>query len=149
MSSALQILFEQAGERAQQCAKDLARTRQTLAQAQEKLQMLEGYALDKFQSLHQDTLQGVTAYQLRSHAGYLGKIEEAVAQQRREVEFIQRTEEHQVNQWKESLAEEKKYKALLDREALRKAKLENKRDQKMNDEFAARIYRVRTAGESA
>jgi len=35
----------------------------------------------------------------------------------------------------------------VEREKLKQAKLENKRDQKMNDEFAARIYRVHTAGE--
>lgn len=149
MSNALQILVEQAREKAEQSAKDLARTRQSLATAQQKLDMLESYLNDCQQAMHEKTQTGVTGFQLRSQMNFTSKIDEALSQQRNELSFLQRTEEHQLAQWKAALADEKKYQALLDREKLRQEKLANKRDQKMNDEYAARIYRVRTAGESA
>lgn len=149
MSQALQILVEQAHEKAEQSAKDLARTRQSLATAQQKLDMLESYLNDCQRSMHEKTQTGVTGFQLRSQMNFTSKIDEALTQQRNELSFLKRTEEHQLSQWKTALADEKKYQALLDREKLRQEKLANKRDQKMNDEYAARIYRVRTAGESA
>lgn len=149
MSNAIQILVEQSKEKAEQCAKDLARTRQSLGQAQNKLDMLENYLNDCHSNMHEKTLGGVTGFQLRSQLSFTSKIDDAITQQKNEIEFLRRTEEHQLGQWQQALADEKKFQALLDREAARKEKLENKRDQKMNDEYAARIYRVRTAGESA
>jgi flagellar protein FliJ len=149
MSNAIQILVDQAKEKAEQCAKDLARTRQNLAQAQNKLDMLENYLNQCHSSMYEKTTSGVTGFQLRSQLSFTSKIDDAIAQQKTELEFLKRTEDHQLTQWHLALADEKKFQALLDREAARKEKLENKRDQKMNDEYAARIYRVRTAGESA
>lgn len=147
MSNVLQILIEQAGEKADNLAKNMAKTQQKLAQGQDKLDMLQTYRDECEGGMHSKASTGMTGQQLRNQLAFVGKIAEAVAQQSREIEFLNTTLAHQRTQWQEALAEKRKYEALIEREKLKRTKLENKRDQKMNDEFAARIYRVQTAGE--
>lgn len=147
MSNVLQILIEQASEKAEQLARNMANTQQKLVQAQDKLNMLQSYREECEGGMHNKAAGGMTGQQLRNQLAFVGKIAQAVAQQTREIEFLNTTLTHQRTQWQEALAEQRKYEALVAREKLKQAKLENKRDQKMNDEFAARIYRVQTAGE--
>lgn len=147
MSNVLQILIDQAREKAEQLARNMANTRQKLAQGQDKLDMLQTYREECEGGMHNKAVGGMTGQQLRNQLAFVGKIAQAVAQQSREIEFLNTTLAHQRTQWQEVLAEQRKYEALVAREKLKQAKLENKRDQKMNDEFAARIYRVQTAGE--
>lgn len=147
MSNVLQILIDQAREKAEQLARNMANTRQKLAQGQDKLDMLQTYREECEGGMHNKAVGGMTGQQLRNQLAFVGKIAQAVAQQSREIEFLNTTLAHQRTQWQEALAEQRKYEALVAREKLKQAKLENKRDQKMNDEFAARIYRVQTAGE--
>lgn len=147
MSNVLQILIEQAGEKADNLAKNMAKTQQKLAQGQDKLDMLQTYRDECEGGMQSKASTGMTGQQLRNQLAFVGKIAEAVAQQSREIEFLNTTLAHQRTQWQEALAEKRKYEALIEREKLKRTKLENKRDQKMNDEFAARIYRVQTAGE--
>lgn len=147
MSNVLQILIEQASEKAEQLARNMANTQQKLAQGQDKLNMLQSYREECESGMHNKASGGMTGQQLRNQLAFVGKITQAVTQQTREIEFLNTTLVHQRTQWQEALAEQRKYEALVAREKLKQAKLENKRDQKMNDEFAARIYRVQTAGE--
>ena len=147
MSNVLHTLIEQASEKADAMAKNMAKTRQKLVHGQDKLNMLQTYRDECQNGMHSKASTGMTGQQLRNQTAFVGKIAEAIAQQTREVEFLNTTLIHQNTQWQEALAEQRKFEALVEREKLKQAKLENKRDQKMNDEFAARIYRVHTAGE--
>lgn len=147
MSNVLHTLIEQASEKADAMAKTMAKTRQKLVNGQDKLAMLQTYHEECQNGMHSKASTGMTGQQLRNQTAFVGKIAEAIAQQNREVEFLNATLTHQNTQWQEALAEQRKFEALVEREKLKQAKLENKRDQKMNDEFAARIYRVQTAGE--
>lgn len=147
MSNVLQILIEQAGEKADNLARSMAATQQKLAQGQDKLNMLQTYRDECEGGMHSKASAGMTGQQLRDQLAFVGKIGDAIAQQTREIEFLNTTLAHQRTQWQDALAEKRKYEALVEREKIKRAKLENKRDQKMNDEFAARIYRVQTAGE--
>ncbi|MFP5482675.1 MAG: flagellar export protein FliJ [Gammaproteobacteria bacterium] len=147
MSNVLQILIEQASEKADNLARNMASTQQKLVQGQDKLNMLQTYRDECEGGMHNKASTGMTGQQLRNQLAFVGKIAQAIEQQSREIEFLNTTLAHQRTQWQEALAEQRKFEALVEREKLKQAKLENKRDQKMNDEFAARIYRVHTAGE--
>jgi flagellar protein FliJ len=147
MSNVLQILIEQASEKADNLARAMASTQQKLAQGQDKLNMLQTYRDECEGGMHNKAAIGMTGQQLRNQLAFVSKIAQAIEQQNREIEFLNTTLAHQRAQWQEVLAEQRKYEALVEREKIKKAKLENKRDQKMNDEYAARIYRVQTAGE--
>jgi flagellar protein FliJ len=147
MSNVLQILIEQASEKAEKAAKGMAQTQQKLVQGQDKLNMLKTYREECESGMHSKAATGMTGQQLRNQLAFTGKIAEAIAQQDREIEFLNSTLEHQRTQWQQALAEQRKFEALVEREKQKQARLENKRDQKMNDEYAARIYRVQTAGE--
>lgn len=148
--SALEILLDQAKERANDASKTLAKTRQQLTGARDKLHMLEQYMQEVSQNQQiRGAGGGITGFQLQNQNAFNNKILEAVSQQTRQVEFFVATETHQLSIWQKALAEQKKYEALLEREKKREQAIENKRDQKMNDEYAARIHRVRTSGESA
>ncbi|HEX4855784.1 MAG TPA: flagellar export protein FliJ [Limnobacter sp.] len=148
MSNVLQILIEQASEKADKAAKSMAVTQQKMAQARDKLNMLQTYRDECESGLQNKAVTGLTGQQLRNQLAFVGKIAEAISQQKRELDFLDTTLQHQRKQWQDALGEQRKYEALVEREKLKKARLENKRDQKMNDEFAARIYRVHTAGET-
>lgn len=150
MPTALEILLDQSTEKADKNAKTLAQTRQQLGQARDKLQMLETYLEETQGRLQtQTTGTGFTGFQLKNQMAFSSKIADAVKQQAQQVYFYEQTETHQLKQWQLALAEQKKYEALIEREKRRAMAIEAKRDQKMNDEFAARIHRVRATGESA
>ena len=148
--NAIEILLDQSKERVDEATQTLAKTRQQLKAAKEKLHMLEQYMGEACQNQHlRATGTGLTGFQLQNQNAFNSKIREAVNQQTKQVEFFEKTEAHHVKLWQEALAEQKKYEAVLEREKRRQLAKENKRDQKMNDEFAARIHRVRTNGETA
>lgn len=147
MSNALQILVDQAAERADKTAQALAKTRQKLAQSQEKMNMLETYRNECQNNIHTQSVAGITGMQLQNQLAYVNKIGLATQQQSAEVAFLSATVQKQLIEWQSCLAEQKKYQALIEREKLKQAQKEAKRDQKMNDEFAARIFRTQAAGE--
>ncbi|HEX4917602.1 MAG TPA: flagellar export protein FliJ [Limnobacter sp.] len=147
MSNVLHILIDQAKEKAESCLKAVAKTQQKISQGQDKLQMLQDYAQECQGSMHNRASSGITGQQLRNQLAFVGKISQAIDQQQAELAFLQSTLTHQQSQWQMALAEQRKYEALQEREKAKQTKLQNKRDQKMNDEFAARIHRVQTAGE--
>lgn len=147
MSNVLNILIDQAREKAENCLKAVAKTQQQIVQGQEKQQMLQTYQDDMQGSMHSRASVGITGQQLRNQLAFAGKITQALEQQTQELEFLNSTLQHQQGQWQAALAEQRKYEALLEREKNRQTKLQNKREQKMNDEFAARIHRTQTAGE--
>ncbi|HEX4880705.1 MAG TPA: flagellar export protein FliJ [Limnobacter sp.] len=148
MSNVLHILIDQAKEKADACLKAIASTQQKIGQAQEKRQMLEDYANECQGSMHSRASSGITGLQLRNQLAFAGKITQAIEQQDAELSFLQSTLTHQQTQWQAALAEQRKYEALFEREKAKQEKAQNKREQKMNDEFAARIHRVQTAGET-
>lgn len=150
MSKALEILMDQAKKKAEELALQLAKSRDQLGKARDKLQMLEQYQIECETNAHQKTVStAFTISQLRGQNAFVSKVGQAIAQQRTQVEFYQKGETWQLKKWQEALMEQKKYEALLSRQAKKLEAIQNKRDQKMNDEFAARIHRVRTQGESA
>ena len=148
MSNMLQILIDRARDKADDLAKNMAGTQQKLAQSHDKLNMLQSYHNECEGNTRHKGSMGLTGQQLRHQLAFVGKIAEAITQQTREIEFLNANLAHQRTQWQEVVAEQRKFEALVVREKIKQSKLEKKRDQKINDEFAARIYRVHTAGES-
>ncbi len=148
MSNVLKILIEQTREKADQLAQFMAKTQNKLAQSQNNFDMLKSYQDECKNNMHQKATGGITGLQLRNQTTFIDKIESALAQQTREIEFLNTTLNQQRIQWQKTLADQRKYEALIQREQLKQIKQELKRDQKMNDEFAARIYRVQITGEA-
>jgi flagellar FliJ protein len=151
MSNVLQILIEKASEQADDLTRSIAGTQKKLQQGQEKLSMLQNYRDECQSNMHIQSnsgMTGLTGQQLRNQQAFVSKINQALEQQNSEMVFLNSQLKQQHNQWQKTLAEKRKYEALAKREKTRLSRLDNKRDQKMNDEFAARIYRTHTAGES-
>lgn len=148
MSDALNILINRAKESADNLAQELAKTREQLAQAKQKLEMLQNYQDEITQAAVNRSLEGVTGFFLQSQNQYGQKIGQAIEQQAKQVQFIQTTEAHYLKGWQEALAEQKKFEALLERNRLKAQAKLAKQEQKNNDEYAARIYRNRIAGET-
>jgi flagellar FliJ protein len=78
---------------------------------------------------------------LQTQTAFIGKIDEALTQQQREVQNLQQTLVDKTQIYQQYLVEQKKFEAVIKRQESRAQKQEAKRDQKMNDEFAARIHR--------
>ena len=149
MSSALQILIKQASEKADHCAQAMAKTQQKRRQSEEKIAMLNQYRDECQSTQHSAQKIGLTGQQLRNQHAFVDKITEAIDQQNKEIDFLNSTLAYQQQQWQLALLEQRKYEALVQREQHKQRQKENKRDQKMNDEFAARIHRVKATGEHA
>lgn len=149
MSNALHLLINRAKEKADDSAKLMAKAQKHLAESQDKLNMLQDYKSECHQNLHTHASTGITGQHLRNQNAFVDKIDQALTQQNKEIEFLQAALTNHQQHWKLALAEQKKFEALLKREEQKMLKKEIKRDQKMNDEFAARIYRVNASGEHA
>ena len=73
MSNVLQILIEQASEKAEQLARNMANTQQKLAQGQDKLNMLQSYREECESGMHNKASGGMTGQQLRNQLAFVGK----------------------------------------------------------------------------
>lgn len=149
MSKAMDILRDRAKEQADITAQQLATTRQQLIEANNKLKLLEDYQ-DEHQEKNQKMSQnnGFTGFQLQNQNAFSQKIANAINLQKKNIEVIKETENQQFTTWQLALKEQKKYEAVIEREKKRMMARAEKIEQKMNDEFAARIHRVHASGGS-
>ncbi len=147
MSNAMHILRDRAKERGELLAQKLASARQQLTEAEGKLKLLEDYQAEQ-QDKHQHITQtkAITGFQLQNQTAFVQKIIDAIQLQHKQIEQIRHTEQHYLESWQTALQEEKKYDALIERDLKKRRARTLKIEQKMNDEFAARIHRIQASG---
>ncbi len=81
-SGRLQPVARLAGEREQQAARKLGERRQELQQQQRQLEELENYRTEYIEQLQRAARNGIGAVQLRHYQTFVGKLTEAIEQQR-------------------------------------------------------------------
>ena len=141
----LQPLIKFAEERSESAAQELQRLRGQWTQAEEKLHQLEGYLADYHSRLSSNTAGGMTVHAMMDFQRFIAKLELAIRTQAAEVVRCQQRWEKGQLLWQECEREVKAYHALRERHERSELQKENRRDQKVQDEFAQNSLRRRAA----
>jgi flagellar FliJ protein len=86
---------------------------------------------------------GMNAESFQNFQNFFGKLDQAIAGQQEVVELANQQVIIQRQLWQESQRKKLSYEVLSDRSEKRILKVEQKKDQKMMDEFAMRITRTK------
>lgn len=139
----LQPLVKFAEERSESAAQELQRLRGQWTQAEEKLRQLEGYLADYHSRLADNTAGGMTVHAMMDFQRFIAKLDLAIRTQSTEVQCCQQRWEGAQLLWQECEREVKAYQALRERHERTELQKENRRDQKVQDEFAQNNLRHR------
>lgn len=120
----------------------LGKANQNFTKAQEKLRILQEYQQTYALRLQQDMANGLDISHYSNYVGFLTSLEKAVAQQRHEVAVSQYLVEQQRLEWQQCERKRLSFETLKTRAHTRQVRIDNQREQKLNDEFAERSKRV-------
>jgi flagellar protein FliJ len=136
--SALDTLSELAQRDSDAAARRLGAALTAVEEAEQKLQMLLGYRDDYARRLDAAQAAGITPFAYHNFIAFVSKLDNAIAGQREVLKHAQYKSDVEKASWQESERKRLSYRTLTERAAADALKLENKRDQKMMDEHAAR-----------
>jgi flagellar FliJ protein len=140
--SALDTLIELAQRDSDDAAKRLGVALKSAEEAEQKLQMLLGYRQDYADRLDQAQMNGITPFAYANFVAFVGKLDNAINGQQEVLKHAKYKSELEKATWQESERKRLSYRTLNDRAAAEALKIENKRDQKMMDDHAARTVRT-------
>jgi flagellar FliJ protein len=139
--SALETLIELAQRDSDDAAQRLGAALKAVEEAEQKLQMLLGYRDDYANRLDQAQMNGITPFAYANFVAFVGKLDNAINGQQEVLKHAKYKSELEKASWQESERKRLSYRTLNDRAAAEALKNENKRDQKMMDDHAARTVR--------
>ena len=142
-ASALETLIDLAQRESDACAKRLGAALKAVDEGEQKLQMLLGYRDDYARRLDAAQMAGITPFAYQNFVAFLGKLEQAIDGQREVLKHARVKADMEKKGWQESERKRLSYRTLNERAALEALALENKRDQKMMDDHAARTARFK------
>ncbi len=142
-TSVLKTLKEMAAKDVDLAAEALAHTMKVAEEAQSKQRLLSEYRQDYIKSLNNLMETGIGAEAYRNFQNFFTKLDQAVIGQQEVVEFAKQQVKVQRELWQESQRKKLSYEVLSQRSDKRELKVEQKKDQKMTDEFAMRTSRAR------
>ena len=142
-ASALETLIDLAQRESDACAKRLGAALKAVDEGEQKLQMLLGYRDDYADRLDAAQVAGITPFAYQNFVAFLGKLDQAIDGQREVLKHARVKADMEKKGWQESERKRLSYRTLNERAALEALALENKRDQKMMDDHAARTARFK------
>ncbi|MFL6633670.1 MAG: flagellar export protein FliJ [Massilia sp.] len=142
-ASALDTLIDLAQRESDACAKRLGAALKAVDDGEQKLQMLLGYRDDYANRLDAAQMAGITPFAYQNFVAFLGKLEQAIDGQREVLKHARVKADTEKKGWQESERKRLSYRTLNERAAAEALAIENKRDQKMMDDHAARTVRAR------
>ncbi|KQQ88028.1 flagellar export protein FliJ [Massilia sp. Leaf139] len=140
-TSALETLIDLAQRDSDASAKRLGAALKSVEEAEQKLQMLLGYRDDYANRLDQAQMNGITPFAYANFVAFVGKLDNAINGQQEVLKHAKYKSDLEKATWQESERKRLSYRTLNDRAAAEALKIENKRDQKMMDDHAARTAR--------
>ncbi len=142
-SNVLGMLKDIASKEVDEATEALAKAMKLANEAQAKQDMLNEYRLDYVKNLNKILEAGMGAEAYQNFQNFFGKLDQAIAGQQEVVEQANQQVKVQKQLWQESQRKKLSYEVLSDRTEKRVLKVEQKKDQKMMDEFAMRITRTK------
>jgi len=144
-SNVLNMLKEIAAKEVDLAAEALARTMKAATEAESKHTLLIEYRQDYVKNLNKILEAGMGAEAYQNFQNFFKKLDQAINGQGDVVEMAKQQVTIQRQLWQESQRKKLSYDVLSQRSDKREQKVEQKRDQKMMDEFAMRISRTKHA----
>ncbi|RJF98657.1 flagellar export protein FliJ [Noviherbaspirillum saxi] len=138
-NSALDTLIELATSQTDDAAKRLGKAVRACEDTEQKLNLLLQYRDDYEARLKAGMAAGITAMGYRNFQLFLEKLDTAIAGQQQIVDTAKRRIVDERNAWQTSERKRMSYDTLATRMQQVEQRKENKRDQKMMDEYATRL----------
>lgn len=140
-SNVLKTLSEIAEKEVELATEALALAIKTADEANKKYDMLIEYRRGYLDNMNKSLATGMGAEAYQNFQNFLKKLDQAINGQQQLVEFtLQQVKVHR-ELWQESQKKKLSYDVLIERSHKHATKVEQKKDQKMMDEFATRISR--------
>jgi len=136
--SALNTLIGLAQTASDASAKRLGVALKNEEDCEQKLQMLLGYRDDYAQRLIAEQQAGMSPQAYANFVAFMAKLDQAVNGQRDVLKHARQRTVMEKSAWQESERKRLSYRTLTERAANEQSKIDNKRDQKMMDDHAAR-----------
>ncbi|RIX41226.1 MAG: flagellar export protein FliJ [Rhodocyclales bacterium GT-UBC] len=136
----LQPLLEIMQTRTDEATRQLGQLIAAEQSQKSRLQMLEQYRSEYASKMSQATAEGITQLVLRNYQAFLGRIDEAIAQQRLVVKNSEISTKAGQEHWKSQNKQLKAIDTLSTRHEARERYREHKQEQKLQDEFTTRKY---------
>jgi flagellar FliJ protein len=137
--SALTTLIELAQRASDATAKRLGAALKNEEDCEQKLQMLLGYRDDYAQRLITEQQAGMSPQAYANFVAFMAKLDQAVNGQRDVLKHARQKTVMEKTAWQASERKRLSYRTLTERATSEQSKIDNKRDQKMMDDHAARL----------
>ncbi|EKU82899.1 flagellar export protein FliJ [Massilia timonae] len=141
--SALETLIDLAQKDSDAAAKRLGAANKLVEEAEQKLEMLVGYRDEYARKLDAAQVAGITPFAYHNFVAFIGKLDNALNGQRDVLKHAQFKAESERKTLQESERKRLSYRTLNERAASEALKVQNKRDQKLMDDHAARGARYK------
>lgn len=138
----LQNLLELMQSRSDEATRKLGQLIAAEQSQRSRLDMLEQYRDEYAQRLRDAISQGITQLSLRNYQNFLGRIDDAIFQQRQVVQNSERSTKTGQEHWHDQNKRLKAINTLSVRHDIKIRELENKQEQKILDEFSSRKYQT-------
>ncbi len=142
-TSALETLIDLAQRDSDAIAKRLGAALKAVEEAEQKLVMLDGYREEYVRKLDAAQMGGITPFAYQNFVAFIGKLDNAIIGQREVIKHAQYKADVEKKAWQESERKRLSYRTLNERAAAEALAIENKRDQKLMDDHAARGARYK------
>ncbi|MFC3025592.1 flagellar export protein FliJ [Vibrio zhugei] len=143
MDNALTFLLSQAKDNEDKAVMALNQARSELDNYYQQLEQIEQYRLDYCQQLVDRGQAGLTASQYGHLQRFLSQLDETLSKQREaEAHFTQQVENSEQH-WLEIRKQRRSYEWLIEKKQTEKQRAEEKREQRMMDEFSTLSFNRR------
>ena len=136
--SALDTLIELATTATDEAAVRLGNAIRATDKAEKKLELLQKYRDDYANRFQAKMAQGLSPMGYRNFQAFIDKLDEAIAGQQQVVKDAENGVAREKGAWQASERKRMSYDTLATRAEKAEQRRENRKDQKLNDEFAAR-----------
>lgn len=141
MKNTLPLLIDRAREARDQAAAARRGAAQNLQRASERLALLKQFCGEYEQRLQEQRENGISRSELNNFSRFVQQLDQALKQQTTEVEFCERTLLAAQSQLTETQQRMRSLEVLLERQHAEQRRILQRKDQKLHDEFSARIAR--------
>ncbi|CAI0978535.1 Flagellar fliJ protein [Serratia liquefaciens] len=136
--SPLITLRDLAQDAVEQATRQLGQVRKAQQAAEQQLSMLLNYQDEYRQKLNNQLSDGMESSNWQNYQQFIGTLEQAIAQHRQQLTQWGDKVDHAMKQWQDKQQRLNAFETLHTRAQSAELQLENKRDQKLMDEFAQR-----------
>lgn len=148
MDNALQFLLEQAKDNEDKAVLALNKARTELEGYYQQIRQIEQYRLEYCQQLVERGQSGLTASQYGHLNRFLTQLDETLAKQRDAEHHFKNQVINCEQHWMAVHKQRRSYEWLIDKKQTEKQRAENKREQKLMDEFSTLSFNRRRSGSS-